>query len=414
MYYLLVLLILLMGCSQVKNTIDRQTANQPNDLCQPINNKLYDDTRINQSAQPLLLFAEGGLIHIVRCDELGNSSFLTECKQVHGSNQKIDITTFKNHLNWSLKYISQNSLPLDALYLKRSIEQVKSIINYFDVSSNKLDLSFRDWSNQLNEIEKRRSALPEQSIDQNHYNKFIDKIINQLASSIIKSTESFVIGPNHGIMYELLNTYLNISSDVIFKVTRDKDYILYSPNKSELEGLNFKIKNQLMLDFDKKLFINLKSSQITQSQWYEVMGYNPSSVSLCADEPVENVSLPEVLSFINKINQNDKKYNYRLPKLEEWNYVFVKSRNLPVKTELDVVSEKGLPPNNILSDFVTSVNNSSEYYYYKCMITDGAAKKNCEIIHKISNYINYNLPTYSFYSSASSLNGFRLVREIKH
>jgi formylglycine-generating enzyme required for sulfatase activity len=59
--------------------------------------------------------------------------------------------------------------------------------------------------------------------------------------------------------------------------------------------------------------------EVTQAQWREVMGSNPSYFKNCDNCPVEQVSWNEVQEFIRKLNQMTGK-NYRLPTEAEWEY----------------------------------------------------------------------------------------------
>jgi len=58
--------------------------------------------------------------------------------------------------------------------------------------------------------------------------------------------------------------------------------------------------------------------EVTQEQWYAVMGYNPS-VNKGRKLPVENISWDEAGLFAQKISQKTGK-NYRLPTEAEWEY----------------------------------------------------------------------------------------------
>lgn len=62
-------------------------------------------------------------------------------------------------------------------------------------------------------------------------------------------------------------------------------------------------------------------TEVTQGQWYEVMGNNPSSYKTGnPNMPVETVSWYDVKEFIKRLNQKEGTDKYRLPTEEEWEY----------------------------------------------------------------------------------------------
>jgi formylglycine-generating enzyme required for sulfatase activity len=59
---------------------------------------------------------------------------------------------------------------------------------------------------------------------------------------------------------------------------------------------------------------------VTQKEWRDIMGSNPSKFTSCGDTcPVEQVSWADVQEFIQKLNKKTGK-NYRLPSETEWEY----------------------------------------------------------------------------------------------
>ncbi|HMG75001.1 MAG TPA: SUMF1/EgtB/PvdO family nonheme iron enzyme [Pyrinomonadaceae bacterium] len=61
--------------------------------------------------------------------------------------------------------------------------------------------------------------------------------------------------------------------------------------------------------------------EVTQAQWQAVMGNNPSNFKGCGGNcPVEQVSWEDAQSFINKVNEGDDGFRYRLPTEAEWEY----------------------------------------------------------------------------------------------
>ncbi len=60
--------------------------------------------------------------------------------------------------------------------------------------------------------------------------------------------------------------------------------------------------------------------EVTQQQWQRVMTNNPSGFKQCPTCPVENVSWYDAQEFLDKLNDKNDGYRYRLPTEAEWEY----------------------------------------------------------------------------------------------
>ena len=89
-------------------------------------------------------------------------------------------------------------------------------------------------------------------------------------------------------------------------------------------------------------------NEVTQKQWQEIMGNNPSKFKDCSNCPVEQVSWNHVQEFITKLNQKTGK-NYRLPTEAEWEYAV----------------RGGVETNNQASLYSGSNNIDEVAWYYK-------------------------------------------------
>ena len=77
--------------------------------------------------------------------------------------------------------------------------------------------------------------------------------------------------------------------------------------------------------------------EVTQAQWQAVMGSNPSTIK-GDDRPVESISKIEAEDFLNKLNQRNDGYRYRLPTEAEWEYAARAGSKEPYASRLDDIA----------------------------------------------------------------------------
>ncbi len=101
---------------------------------------------------------------------------------------------------------------------------------------------------------------------------------------------------------------------------------------SEANRHNDELQRQVNITKD----FEIMTTEVTQLQWFSVMGYNPSHSkesydcdnyilvldhrSLCPNSPVESVAWNSVKKFIKKLNELAGENVYRLPTEAEWEY----------------------------------------------------------------------------------------------
>jgi len=102
------------------------------------------------------------------------------------------------------------------------------------------------------------------------------------------------------------------------KCTKDNPYTYENEYKNCMNTIN---KNETPQHKVKIKSFYIATTEVTQGQWYAIMGTNPSKFkNNNSTMPVEQVSWESVQKFIKKLNKKEKTRKYRLPTEKEWEY----------------------------------------------------------------------------------------------
>jgi formylglycine-generating enzyme required for sulfatase activity len=130
------------------------------------------------------------------------------------------------------------------------------------------------------------------------------------------SAGNLQVDDTDGLKFKI--AYEGIENSIGMKFVRipPDTFMIGSPPKEPGHTFNEK---QHLVTLSKEFYI--QTTEVTQSQWKEVMGNNPSKFNKCGDDcPVEKVSWNDVQDFIHRLNQRDGSGIYRLPTEAEWEY----------------------------------------------------------------------------------------------
>lgn len=170
----------------------------------------------------------------------------------------------------------------------------------------------------------------------------INSTMEQIIERLILTPEVHFLSPNSpGFVYSILSSYIRPQQARF-------DFVKIKPATVEMKDLRYQGKNrirsstvQITEEFE------MSKTEVTQFQWFAIMGFNPSyfkkpddcpesyvegigaplKSSICADFPVENVSWKQTQIFIEKLNRQDQAYNYRLPSEAEWTLASSDNKN---------------------------------------------------------------------------------------
>lgn len=97
-------------------------------------------------------------------------------------------------------------------------------------------------------------------------------------------------------------------------------YVAFAKSRlGKLKVVNKEAKGSAMVRIPGKNY-EIGKYEVTQKEWHDIMGSNPSNFSSCGDDcPVENVNWNDIQEFLQKLNAKSGR-TFRLPTVAEWEY----------------------------------------------------------------------------------------------
>ena len=131
-------------------------------------------------------------------------------------------------------------------------------------------------------------------------------------------------GPNKKITWDVLTERTSVTGTISFKVKAEGN-LLGEIEMVFVQGGTFQMGSNDGESYEKPVHtvtvsdFYIGKTEITQKQWRDIMGNNPSYYTNCDNCPVEQVSWDDIQDFLQKLNQKTDK-SYRLPTEAEWEY----------------------------------------------------------------------------------------------
>jgi len=101
----------------------------------------------------------------------------------------------------------------------------------------------------------------------------------------------------------------------------DDQFVLVGPGSFSMGSAKFRAEERPVRTVRITRPFRLQKTEVTQLQWEQVMGRNPSRFPACGPTcPVENVTWQEAEAFVQQLNRRAPGKGYRLPTEAEWEY----------------------------------------------------------------------------------------------
>ena len=310
-----------------------------------------------------------------------------DCTKKQGTYEaQVPVTEFKNRLNAVLRLPVGNYAPLmkqkievynkqkgQLADLKGQLADLKRQQSEINLKINRIKDFIGKYGKETANLEekaqlKAQLAGIEQELASNvcsidsiaEVNQSMEDLVNKIVDS--SSLTQFVYSQHEtSFEFNILKSYVDHPgiSTASFAPVKAGTFLMGSPS-NEVGRDDDEIQHKVTLTKD----FEIQTTEVTQLQYFLVMGYNPSHFKkekycsnehlvingeeLCPDHPVERVSWNDVQNFIVQLNKGEEGYTYGLPTEAQWEYA---ARGCVGSGELDFPK-----PTNMASCTTTAFN----------------------------------------------------------
>ena len=390
---------------------------------------------ISPQGEVILFYKDGDLITVKECEDITvlkepnhrHRRHRADCTQKLGTYAvQVPVTEFKNRLNAVLRLPVGNytSLMKQKIEVYNNNKQKGQLDEAVDLRRQQSETNLKidrikafmdeEYGKENESLEAQKAQLETQlaSIKQEladnagslgdsiaEVNQSIEDLIHKIVDS---RSLTFVYSQDKtSFEFNLLKSYVDHPgiSAAAFAPVKAGTFLMGSPS-DEVDRDDDELQHKVTLTQD----FEIQTTEVTQLQYFLIMGYNPSRFKrekycsnehlvinreeLCPEHPVEEVSWKDVQDFIVQLNKADDGYTYGLPTEAQWEYA---ARGCVGSGELDL-SKLGDMASCTTTAFNLGDNispdqvNYNRYYPY----TNGLEGEYREQTVKVSSLANAN------------------------
>ena len=307
---------------------------------------------VGPDGEVILFYKDGGQIIIKECADYTVLNSRNDCQLKSGtSTAQVPVEEFKNRLKQVLKFpvgnydeATKRKIELfkkgkldDIAKLEEQRAEVKSALDRIQAFINAYGTENASMS-EKSSLESRLASIDSQLADNSELTgaiREINRLVTELVDTIIggSTLHRYVFSKDKtGFEFNILRSYLQTPGlSASFAHVRAGTFQMGSPSSEENRDSD-ETMHQVTLDQD----FQIQTTEVTQLQYFLVMGHNPSyfkeskycedeyieinGTSLCPNHPVERVSWNDIKDFLRELDRSNDGYTYRLPTEAEWEY----------------------------------------------------------------------------------------------